>query len=99
MLKDNYDTIDMKTTSGALAFKDLQPNRDAFTVQKLREAGAVIIGKANLTELANHGMTVSSMGGQTLNPYDLTRTPGGSSAAPEQLWPPTSPRPEPVPTR
>ena len=79
VLKDNYDTIDMKTTSGALAFKDLQPNRDAFTVQKLREAGAVIIGKANLTELANHGMTVSSMGGQTLNPYDLTRTPGGSS--------------------
>ena len=79
VLKDNYDTRDMKTTSGALAFKDLQPGRDAFTVQKLREAGAVIIGKANLTELANHGMSVSSMGGQTLNPYDLTRTPGGSS--------------------
>lgn len=79
VLKDNYDTKDMKTTSGALAFKDLQPNRDAFTVKKLREAGAVIIGKANLTELANHGMTISSMGGQTLNPYDLTRTPGGSS--------------------
>ena len=79
VLKDNYDTKDMRTTSGALAFRDLQPRRDAFTVRKLREAGAVILGKTNLTELANHGMTVSSMGGQTLNPYDLTRTPGGSS--------------------
>lgn len=79
VLKDNYDTRDMKTTSGALAFKDLQPAEDAFTVAKLREAGAVIIGKANLTEMARNGMTISSMGGQTLNPYDLTRTPGGSS--------------------
>ena len=79
VLKDNYDTKDMKTTSGALAFRDLQPKRDAFTVHKLREAGAVILGKTNLTELANNGMTVSAMGGQTLTPYDLTRTPGGSS--------------------
>ena len=79
VLKDNYDTYDMKTTSGALAFKDLQPAKDAFTVAKLRQAGAIIIAKTNLTELACHGMTISSMGGQTLNPYDLTRTPGGSS--------------------
>lgn len=79
LLKDNYDTADMKTTSGALAFKDLQPVKDAFTVAKLRQAGAIILAKTNLTELARHGMTVSSMGGQTLNPYDLTRTPGGSS--------------------
>ena len=79
VLKDNYDTCDMPTTSGALAFKDLRPKRDAFTVQKLRQAGALILGKTNLTELARHGMSISSMGGQTLNPYDLTRTPGGSS--------------------
>lgn len=79
VLKDNFDTKDMKTTSGALAFRELQPKRDAFTVRRLREAGAVILGKTNLTELANHGMTISSLGGQTLNPYDLTRTPGGSS--------------------
>ena len=79
VLKDNYDTKDMRTTSGALAFKNLHPHRDAFIVKKLREAGAVILGKTNLTEMANHGMTISSMGGQTLNPYDLTRTPGGSS--------------------
>lgn len=79
VLKDNYDTFDMPTTSGALAFKDLVPAKDAFTVEKLRKAGAIFIGKSNLTEIANHGMTISSMGGQTLNPYDLTRTPGGSS--------------------
>ena len=79
VLKDNYDTYDMQTTSGALAFKGLMPPKDAFTVDKLRKAGAIFIGKANLTEIARHGMTVSSMGGQTLNPYDLTRTPGGSS--------------------
>lgn len=79
VLKDNYDTYDMQTTSGALAFKGLIPPKDAFTVAKLRKAGAIFIGKSNLTEIARNGMTVSSMGGQTLNPYDLTRTPGGSS--------------------
>ncbi|MDR2055225.1 MAG: hypothetical protein LBQ10_05085 [Desulfovibrio sp.] len=79
ILKDNYNTHDMVTTSGARAFAKLQPKTDAFTVARLREAGAVIIAKANLTELARHGMSVSSMIGQTLNPYDLTRTPGGSS--------------------
>lgn len=79
VLKDIYDTRDMETTSGALAFKGLRPKKDAFVVSKLRSAGAIFIGKANLTELARNGMTVSSMGGQTLNPYDLTRTPGGSS--------------------
>jgi Asp-tRNA(Asn)/Glu-tRNA(Gln) amidotransferase A subunit family amidase len=79
ILKDNYNTSDMVTTSGAKAFAKLQPKTDAFTVTKLRNAGAIIIAKANLTEIARHGMTVSSMSGQTLNPYDLTRTPGGSS--------------------
>ena len=79
LLKDNYDTYDMPTTSGALALKDLKPKKDAFVVDKLRKAGAIFIGKANLTEMANHGMSISSMGGQTLNPYDLSRTPGGSS--------------------
>lgn len=79
LLKDNYDTYDMPTTSGALALKDLKPKKDAFVVDKLRKAGSIFIGKANLTEMANHGMSISSMGGQTLNPYDLSRTPGGSS--------------------
>jgi Asp-tRNA(Asn)/Glu-tRNA(Gln) amidotransferase A subunit family amidase len=57
----------------------LQTPADGFVVKKLREAGAVIIAKSNLHELARSGTTVSSLGGQTKNPYDLTRTPGGSS--------------------
>lgn len=79
ILKDNYDTKDMVTTSGSKSLAKLLPPKDAFTVDKMRKAGAIFIGKSNLTEFARHGMTVSSQGGQTLNPYDLTRTPGGSS--------------------
>jgi amidase len=55
------------------------PRDDAFQVRRLREAGAVILGKVNLHELALGLTTVSSLGGQTLNPYDLARAPGGSS--------------------
>ena len=80
LLKDNFDTTDMPTTSGSAALEKLMAVKDAFTVTKLREAGAIILGKANMTEFARHGMGVGSMIGQTLNPYDLTRTPGGSSA-------------------
>jgi Asp-tRNA(Asn)/Glu-tRNA(Gln) amidotransferase A subunit family amidase len=79
ILKDNFDTADMPTTGGSVTLAESVPPRDAFVVRKLREAGAVILGKANLTELARGGTTVSSLGGQTRNPYDLTRTPGGSS--------------------
>jgi Asp-tRNA(Asn)/Glu-tRNA(Gln) amidotransferase A subunit family amidase len=59
--------------------KDSRPSADAFTVAKLRKAGALILGKANLQEFARGGMSKSSLCGQVLNPYDLTRTPGGSS--------------------
>jgi amidase len=79
ILKDNFDTADMPTTGGAVTFASSVPLRDAFVVKKLREAGAIVIAKANMTELALGGVTVSSLGGQTRNPYDLTRTPGGSS--------------------
>jgi Asp-tRNA(Asn)/Glu-tRNA(Gln) amidotransferase A subunit family amidase len=79
VLKDNLDTCDLPTTSGAVTLKDVVPRRDAFVVARLREAGAVILGKTNMTELAYGGSSVSSLGGQVLNPYDLTRTPGGSS--------------------
>ena len=79
ILKDNYDTADMPTTGGSLTLAESVPLKDAFVVRKLREAGALIIAKANLMELARGGTTVSSLGGQTRNPYDLTRTPGGSS--------------------
>jgi Asp-tRNA(Asn)/Glu-tRNA(Gln) amidotransferase A subunit family amidase len=79
VLKDNFHTADMPTTGGSKTFATLQTPDDGFVVRKLREAGAIIIAKANLHELARAGTTVSSLGGQTRNPYDLTRTPGGSS--------------------
>src|SRR6058998_1029338 len=79
ILKDNYDTADMPTTGGSVTLAESIPPRDAFVVRKLREAGALILAKANLMELARGGTTVSSLGGQTRNPYDLSRTPGGSS--------------------
>lgn len=79
LLKDNFDTKDMPTTGGALALAGIVPKDDAFQVRRLREAGAVILGKVNLHELALGLTTVSSLGGQTLDPYDLTRAPGGSS--------------------
>lgn len=79
IIKDNFDTIDMPTTGGATILKDFVPTKDAFVVNKLREAGAIIIAKSNLGELAMLPQNYSSLGGQTLNPYDLTRTPGSSS--------------------
>ena len=79
LLKDNFDTKDLPTTGGALALSGLVPKEDAFQVRRLRDAGAVMLGKVNLHELALGLTTVSSLGGQTLDPYDLTRAPGGSS--------------------
>jgi amidase len=79
VVKDNYATADMPTTAGSKALEGFETGRDAFMVRKLREAGAVIIGKTNLHELAYGITSVSSVGGQTRNPYDLTRNPGGSS--------------------
>lgn len=79
VLKDNFDTADMPTTAGALTLKGAQPEKDAFAVKRLREAGALILAKANMSEFATGGISASSLGGQVKNPYDLTRTPGGSS--------------------
>lgn len=79
VIKDNYETSDMPTTGGTMALAGFRTGRDAFQVQKLREAGAVILGKTNLHELAAGIITISSLGGQTRNPYDPARTPGGSS--------------------
>lgn len=86
LLKDNIDTHDrMTTTAGSLALKGSIPPRDAFVVQKLREAGAVILGKTNLSEWANFRSSHSTSGwsgrgGQTRNPYVLDRNPSGSSS-------------------
>jgi amidase len=79
IVKDNYNTSDMPTTGGSVTLARSTPPGDAFVVKRLRQAGAMILAKSNLTELARGGTTVSSLGGQTKNPYDLTRTPGGSS--------------------
>jgi amidase len=79
LLKDNFDTSDMPTTGASVVLRGAQPAYDAFQVRKLRESGAVLLGKLNLHELALGLTTHSSLAGQTLNPYDLTRAPGGSS--------------------
>ena len=79
VIKDNYDTADMPTTAGSIALKGSIAERDAYQVRKLREAGVVIVGKTNLHEFARGITTISSLGGQTRNPYDPTRNPGGSS--------------------
>jgi amidase len=86
LLKDNINTHDgMETTAGSRALRGSHPLKDSFVAQKLREAGAVIIGKANLSEWANFRGNLSSsgwsgVGGQTKNPYILDRNPCGSSS-------------------
>lgn len=86
LLKDNIDTADrMRTTAGSLALMNSTPARDAFIVQRLRDAGAVILGKTNMSEWANFRSTRSSSGwsgrgGQCKNPYILDRNPCGSSS-------------------
>ena len=79
IVKDNYSTKDMQTTAGTLALIGFTPNADATQVRKLKEAGAIILAKSNLHELASGITTVGSAFGQTRNPYDPTRHPGGSS--------------------
>lgn len=86
LLKDNIDTHDkMETTAGSRALMGSHPLQDSYVAAQLREAGAVILGKANLSEWANFRGQMSSsgwsgVGGQTRNPYDITRNPCGSSA-------------------
>jgi amidase len=82
ILKDNFNTFDMPTTGGNVSMKKSMPPADAFTVARIRKAGALILAKANLQEFARGGMSISSLGGQVRNPYDLGRTPGGSSGGP-----------------
>src|ERR1043165_3371477 len=86
LIKDNIDTQDrMMTTAGSLALVGARPVRDASVAQKLRDAGAIILGKTNLSEWANFRSSKSSSGwsgrgGQTRNPYVLDRNPCGSSS-------------------
>lgn len=79
IVKDNYDTGDMPTSAGSLALANSRPARDGFVVRRLRDAGAIVLAKANMHELAAGITNISSLGGQTRNPYDPARCPGGSS--------------------
>ena len=80
IVKDNYDTKDLQTTGGSLAMKWFVPATDAFMVQKIREAGAIILAKSNMAEWAfSPYETVSSIAGITRNPYNLDYVPAGSS--------------------
>lgn len=86
LVKDNIDTADaMETTAGSFALVGSKPQRDAHVIEKLREAGAIIFGKTNLSEWANirsfnSTSGWSARGGQTRNPHDTARTPCGSSS-------------------
>src|SRR5438067_8331844 len=86
LIKDNIDTVDrMATTAGSLALVGARPPRDAFLVQRLRRAGALLLGKTNLSEWANIRCSYatsgwSGRGGLTRNPYALDRNPSGSSS-------------------
>ena len=85
LIKDNIETAGIETTAGSMALADYKPAKDAPLVQNLREAGAVILGKTNLSEWANIRSSKSSSGwssrgGQTKNPYILDRSPVGSSS-------------------
>jgi Asp-tRNA(Asn)/Glu-tRNA(Gln) amidotransferase A subunit family amidase len=79
LVKDNYDTAELPTTASSRSLEGSQPPDDAESVARLHRAGAIVLAKANLTEFALTGISFGSLGGQTRNPYDLTRTPGGSS--------------------
>src|SRR5580658_9377594 len=87
VLKDNYNTADLPTTGGSVLLEGSIPPADAFVVKKLRDAGAVILAKVNMSEFAMSGDPFgaigaaprSSLGGQSLNPHDLARSPAGSS--------------------
>lgn len=80
LVKDQAETAGIRTTFGSVAFEDYVPEEDATAVRRLREAGALILAKTNLPDFATSWFAYSSAGGETKNPYDLDRDPGGSSS-------------------
>ncbi|MFD3000349.1 amidase family protein [Pontibacter toksunensis] len=80
IVKDNYNTKGLQTTAGSLALKGFAPSEDAYQVKALKDAGAIVLGKSNMAEWAFSPMvTISSIAGETLNPYNLDHVPAGSS--------------------
>ncbi len=80
ILKDSIDMEGFPTSGGTTVLEDAYPTNDAFLAERLRKAGAIVLGKTNLDELQKGGVGLSTLGGQTLNPYVPNRIPGGSSA-------------------
>ena len=78
-IKDNVDTKDLPTTGGNIALAGTVPARDAFVIERLRAAGAILFLKTNMDEFAMGSQGLSTLGGQTLNAFDVRRSPGGSS--------------------
>ena len=80
IVKDNYQTAGLQTTAGSALFKGFEPTDDAYQVRKLKEAGGIVLAKSNMAEWAFSPMvTISSIGGETRNPYNLDHTTAGSS--------------------
>ena len=79
LMKDNYEIAGLATSAGTIALATWVPPKDSDVVARLRDAGAIILGQTNMHELAHGITTVASIGGQTRNPYDPARNPGGSS--------------------
>lgn len=79
LVKDNFGTVGMPTSGGTIALANFQTGIDAFQVKRLRDAGAIILGKTTMHELAMNVLNVSSLTGESYNPYDPRRSPGGSS--------------------
>ncbi|KAH9437016.1 hypothetical protein MCOR02_000677 [Pyricularia oryzae] len=82
LLKDSFDAAGMSTAAGCLALARNRPRVDSPTVAALRSAGAVVLGRASMHELALEGISASSLAGQVRNPYDLRRTPGEALVGP-----------------
>src|SRR5690606_27276553 len=79
LVKGNDGVAGLATSAGTVALAGWVPERDADIVARLREAGAIVLGMTNMHELAHGITTIASVGGQTRNPYDPDRNPGGSS--------------------
>jgi len=84
-IKDSLDTAGLVTTAGTIGWKDRVPDRDATVVARLRAAGAILLGKTNTPEFTWSDETDNDVYGRTSNPYDMTRTPGGSSGGPAAI--------------
>jgi amidase len=84
-IKDSLDTADVVTTAGTVGWRDRVPTRDATVVARLKDAGGILLGKTNTPEFTWSDETDNDVYGRTSNPYDLARTPGGSSGGPAAI--------------